>query len=43
MVSDPLTECAVLVMHHVDRVPVVRFLSLMGSEPVLRFGVIDDR
>jgi hypothetical protein len=41
MVGDPLAEGAVFVMHHIDRVPVVGFFSLMATKPVLGFVVID--
>jgi hypothetical protein len=43
MIGDPLTEGAVFVMHHIDRVPVVRFFRLVAPEPVLGFIVVDDR
>jgi hypothetical protein len=41
MVSDPLAECAIFVMHHVDGVHVIRLYSLVPTEPVLGFVVID--
>jgi hypothetical protein len=41
MVCDPLAEGAVFVVHHIDRVPVVGLFSLVATQPVLGFVVID--
>jgi hypothetical protein len=41
MVGDPFAEGAIFVVHHIDRVLVVRLFSLLATEPVLGFVVVD--